>query len=228
MTRREVLIAPVDLGLLWALSRSGSLTEACRTVGLSRDRGVYRLRRLRRAVGAPVVRSERGGAAHGLTRLTAAGRALLERRPGDSLARPGRSGGREPGATLEGRWEAGDPPTVRLAHGPTLRVAFAARAGETVQVHVDPEAVLLAAARFPTSARNVLPASVVGVRAPPRADDDSPRWVDLRVGGHRLVASVTASAVRALRLARGRRVFAYVKATALRRRDPPTRGPLRS
>lgn len=228
MTHREVLIAPVDLGLLWALSRSGSLTEACHTVGLSRDRGVYRLRRLRRAAGTAIVRSERGGAVHGVTKLTAAGRALLERRPGDAVDGPRGPPGEEAGATLSGSWRAGDPPTVRLPRGPTLRVAFSARSGEKVQVHVDPEAVLLAAGRFPTSARNVLPASVVGVRPVDPDDAESPRWVELRVGAHRLVASVTLAAVRALRLARGRRVYAYVKATAVRRRDPPTRGSLRS
>ena len=66
--------------------------------------------------------------------------------------------------------------------------------------------------------------TVTGIRPSRRGDAEAPRWVDLRVGRHRLVASVTPAAVRALPIARGRRVYLYVTATAVRRRDAPTPG----
>ena len=226
MRRREVLLAPVDLELLSLLSRETTLVDACRSVGITHDRGTYRLRRLARALGRPVTRSVRGGDRHGTTRLTDAGRRLVEGPPGTAVG-PGTSTARSSRPWLEGRYRAGPSPTVALPGGPTLAVAFRADDEETVRFAWPPESVLVATGRFRTSARNVLPGTVVGVRRRGPGTGAAQRHLDVRVGARVLPVAITESAIQALRLTAGRRVYLYVKATALRRADRPRRRPTR-
>lgn len=230
MSRREVVLAPVDVDLLAAVGRGLSLAEACRQLGVSRDRGTYRVRRMSKATGSAVVGSRRGGVAHGVTMLTPAGRALLRQGAGASV--PGTS---EPGgapAVLHGTWSAGPPVQIRVAGGLELAVAFVAEEGENVRVGLDPESVLVALGRFPTSARNVLDGVVVRVARTGPGTGTISRIVEVRVGRSVIRASVTDGAIANLGLRRGRRVVLYLKATALRRLDrprrPATRGSLRS
>ncbi|MCI4346300.1 MAG: hypothetical protein L3K07_06055, partial [Thermoplasmata archaeon] len=157
--------------------------EACRRAGLTRDRGVYRLRRLTEGFGRPVVRARRGGLGHGHSTLTPFGRSLLSR----SLraAPPSRKANR-----LAGSFQAGLPARIRVAGGAELIVAFRAREGERVHVSFEPEAILLARHRFPSSARNVLAASVRGFRT------SSPEELEvvLAVGALRVRAAITPAA----------------------------------
>ncbi len=222
MSRRPSPVSDVDVALLKEVGRRASVVAAARALGISRDRAVYRLRRLARAFGGPVVVAERGGTRHGETRLTALGDRvahggfeaieLLAARPAERETHPN---------LLTGTYRAGPPPSVdvgRLA----LRVAFSATDGARVSLLLDPEAVLVARGRFPSSARNVLP-GVVERNAPGPGPEE--RTAIVRVGDARLRVALTPETVERLGLARGRRVFLYVKATALRRvARPSSRG----
>ena len=220
MTRPAALLTPVDLDLLAAIDREGSLVAACARLGISRDTGVYRLRRMQQALGRPVVVAMRGGGRHGVTRLTPAGRSLLGGPPGGQVKRDPRT--RSPFETnrWRGRWGGAPSPHVRL--GPRLKfyVDFRAEEGEEVVVGLDPEAVLLAKARFVSSARNVLGGTVRQVHSTGPGTGSDRRLVEIRVGGTPFVAAVTDVSVRRLRLVRGARVVLYIKATALKRREP--------
>jgi molybdate transport repressor ModE-like protein/molybdopterin-binding protein len=214
MVRPDV-ITSTDVALLRALARERSLVGASRRVGISRDRAVYRIARLRRAFGEPVVRAARGGAGHGGTVLTALG---------DRLARGGYAsldllGGRPVpvlGApnVLRGVYRGGPVPAVETGGGLRLRVAFPADDGAPVAVVLDPEAVVVARRRFPSSARNVLRGVVQGLR---RGRADLGLTLLVRCAGDRLRVAVTDEPVRQLRLRRGTPVWLYVKATAVRR-----------
>ncbi len=225
MTARPGLVTAADLALLESLARERSVVAASRRVGISRDRAVYRLSRLRRAFGGPVVVGARGGRRFGGSWLTPLGDRivregfdsveLLRARP---LARPSRPN------LLTGVFRRDPAAAVVVAPGLALRVPFAAEDAEPVAVRLDPESILVARGRFPSSARNVLPAVVEAVRPGPGAHG---RTVVARVGPLRLRASVTDETVAELRLTPRARVFLYVKATALRRAGPPatpTRG----
>jgi molybdate transport system regulatory protein len=206
-----------------------SLVAASRHIGISRDRAVYRVERLERAFGAPVVRSVRGGSGHGRTRLTALGDRivrggfdsveLLDARPVTPLSAPN---------LLHGVYRAGPSPEVQVARSLRLRVAFPADDGEAVSVLLDPEAVLVARKRFDSSARNVVEGRVESIRVEPGQLGIT---LVVRCGGTRLRVAMTNEPVRALGLRPGAAVFLYVKATALRRvgerpSDRPRRAPL--
>ncbi|HYK93929.1 MAG TPA: TOBE domain-containing protein [Thermoplasmata archaeon] len=235
MTGRSVLLTSTDLELLAAVARTGSVAAASRAVGMSRDRGTYRLGRLPRLAGGAVVVASRGGDRRGGTRLTARGWGLL-RRAADALGVAPAGAGSAPARAnrLHGVWRAHPQPRVELADGTELAVSFSADDGEPVTVAIDPESILLARRRFPTSARNVIPARVRRVRWLRSSEGVAPRRVELEVGGGRMDASVTEPAVRELQLRAGARVYLYLKATAIRRlagpprRAVPTRGRPRS
>lgn len=104
-------------------------------------------------------------------------------------------------------------PKGRLA----ARLWGTVRARERVSVEIRPEEVLLCA-EHPglVSARNVLPGRVRALRPVPGG-------VYVTINSlPRLVAMVTRSALRDLKLARGRPVYAVVKASAVRVRDTAT------
>lgn len=230
MTERPRIVTATDVALLRTLVRAPSVVAASRTVGLSRDQANYRLARLEAAFGGPVVESRRGGRGHGTTRLTPLGDRivrqgfdsveLLDARPVAPLPRPN---------LLRGVYHRDPAPEVLLGPGVRLRVAFPADEGETVSVLVDPESILVARRKFPSSARNVLRGTIEAVR-PGR---NPLGWtLIVRTGPARLRVAVTEEPVHQLGLAPGARVWLYVKATALRRvgRAPsaPTRGSPRS
>jgi molybdate transport system regulatory protein len=219
--RRRDVVSSTDVALLRALGRERSVVRASRRAGISRDRAVYRLGRLARAFGGPVVSSVRGGAGHGGTSLTVLGDKivrgglgsldLLDARPAEPLAAPN---------ILRGTYRRAPAPEVRLGRGLRLRVAFDADDGAAVAVALDPEAVVLARRRFPSSARNVVRGRVESVR-PVRGPGDLTATV--RAGPQRLRVALTDAAVRELGVRRGAAVWLYVKATALRRLDPAGR-----
>ena len=217
MTERPAPVTELDLALLRALTTAPTLVAACRRLGITRDRGMYRLARLARIAGAPAVASEHGGRFGGGSRLTAKGRALLRRGADAFLLAPTVRSGAHEGGALRGTYHARPDPSVVLPRGLTLHVAFDAHEGEPVVVAVDPEAVLLAPRAFASSARNRFVGEVLGLRRRAR----STREVTVAVRGHQFRAAVTNESVRALRLTRGRRVVLYVKATAVRRLPGP-------
>jgi molybdate transport repressor ModE-like protein/molybdopterin-binding protein len=223
-TRR---VTDLDVALLRSLEVERSVVAASRSVGISRDRATYRLARLREAFGGPVVHSERGGRSHGGTHLTPLGDRIVRggfdtvelldaRLPSTRLSRPN---------LLRGIYHASPAPQVDLGHGLRLRVAFRADEGEAVHLLLDPESVLVARGRFPSSARNLLRAVVERTVRPPGALGTTLR---VRVGHHRLRVAVTDEPIRQLHLRAGAHVWLYVKATAVRRvagpAPPPGRG----
>jgi len=214
MTALARTITDTDVALLRTLAREHSVVAASRSIGISRDRAVYRLARLGVAFGGPVVTSVRGGTHHGGTRLTALGDRIV-RRGFDSVelfdARP--LAPRAPSNHVRGVYHRLPEPQVDLGRGVRLRVAFAAGEGEPVTVVLDPESILIARANFPSSARNVLRATVEGVH--PGVGPAGSSLV-ARVGAFRVHVAVTAESVRAMHLSKGARVWLYVKATALR------------
>jgi molybdopterin-binding protein len=209
-SEREVWVTPLDVRLLSELARTQNLVRACRVLGIGRDRGVYRLRRLSRASGVPLARTAKGGPSGGATHLTALGRALAARGPGP-LAR--KAGAPPAGVTrIRGRWHARPYPHLTVGRGWRLWVSFEAEEGEAVAVTLEPESVLLARRRLPTSARNVIPARIDSVGPP----DGSTVEIVARTGGTRIRSRITPQALADLRLRPGVPVFLYVKATALR------------
>ena len=219
MTERASRVTDTDLALLRAIGRSRSVVAASRETGISRDRAVYRLGRLARAFGGPMVESRRGGAAYGGTALTPLGDRvlrggfdaveLIQARPVADAPRPN---------LLRGVYVAGPPSSVEIAPSVRLRVAFDAPDGARVRVLLDPEAIVVARHRFASSARNVLAGTVTGIARGPGGRAVTLR---VRVASVELRASVTEEPIRQLRLRRGARVVLYVKATALRRVSEP-------
>ncbi|MGI0131545.1 MAG: TOBE domain-containing protein [Thermoplasmata archaeon] len=231
MRREDPILAPVDVGLLDLLSREPNLVAACTRLGIRRDRGVYRLRRIERLVGRPAVVSTRGGPACGTTRLTPLGRRLLARGVASPLGARAAPDRRPPANAWRGTWHGAPAPNVEVGAGLHWTVDFLAREGERVDVTLAPEAVLLARDVIATSARNVLRGRVEHVRSTGPGTGGDRRIVVVRVGRARVRAAVTDRSVKVLGLERGRPVVLYVKATALHRRDgrrprrrPPTRG----
>lgn len=198
---REVELQRVDRALLAALAVSPSLAEASRRAGIRRDRAVYRIRRLERGLRRPVVRTRRGGQGHGRTVLTTFGLALARR----GAAPKGRTN------RFSGTYLSGPAPRIRLRGGRELAVAFRTQPGAAIEVTISPEAILIARKRFASSARNVLEARVAGRLRP----EGGVPLLPLTAGGLRVRAGITPEAVRQLGLRRGRRVFVYLKATAV-------------
>lgn len=225
MTAHSHVVTVTDVALLRALARERSVVAASRTLGMSRDRAVYRLRRLERAFGGPVVDSERGGATHGGTRLTELGDRiirqgfdsieLLESQP---VQPPSRSN------LLRGIYRKSPSPGVTIDPDLGLSVSFVAEDGEAVAMLLDPESIVVARRPFPSSARNSIPATVERVE---EVEGSPSVTVHVRSGSVRLQIAVTPESVRLLRLRSGARVVLLVKATALRRVGTPGAGLIR-
>jgi molybdate transport repressor ModE-like protein/molybdopterin-binding protein len=226
LTRRPPRVTDTDIALLRNLAQDRSVVAASRRAGISRDRATYRIARLERAFGGPVVTSVRGGRGHGETRLTPLGDRIV-RQGFDTVELLNARPVTPPSISnlLRGVYHGDPAPEVTLGRGVRLRVAFPAEDGEPVSVVLDPESILVARGRFASSARNVLPATIERVRA---GADPLRRTLVVRVGPVRLRVSVTEEPVHQMRLAPGARVWLYVKATAVRRvglaRGTPTRG----
>jgi molybdate transport repressor ModE-like protein/molybdopterin-binding protein len=215
MPAREFVVTPLDISLLAAVDRVGSVVAAARSVGVSRDRAVYRIARLRERAGGAVVTTRRGGAAGGRTGLTARGRAVLE---GGAEAAAWPEGGRPPRhQNLTGVYRTDPEPRLFASDGFSAAVAFVARDGERLTVTLDPEAIVVALGTTRSSARNSWPGVVEKVRTPAGDGPAGRRELSVRVGRHSLTVAVTERSVRALGLKPGRRVTLLAKATALRR-----------
>jgi molybdate transport system regulatory protein len=217
---RPRVVTDTDIALLRSLARLPSVVAASRNVGISRDRAVYRIAQLERAFGGAIVSSERGGTTHGGTRLTPLGDRIV-RRGFDSVelldARP--VSPPLPSNRIRGTYHGAPTPQIILGRDVRLRVAFKAEEGEPVTVMVDPESILVAGDRFPSSARNVIPAIVQKVV---RGATPSASTLLALAGSTRIRVAVTEESVRELRLAPGAPLWLYVKATALRRVGPPS------
>ncbi len=201
--RDDRWVTPLDRRLLGRLAKEPNAASAARALGVGRDRVVYRLARLGRLYGAPVVEAVRGGPGYGGSRLTRLGRSLL--RAGSGLP---------PAANRwSGVYRGGPSPRVALSPSGELAVAFRAPDGARVDVGVDPEAFVVGRRKVSLSARNVLEGTVEGVRT--KGDGTSV----LRVLWARrpVRVALTEGSVRRLRLAVGARVYLYVKAVAVRR-----------
>lgn len=215
MRSKARTVSATDVDLLRVLAEVGSVVAASRRVGVTRDSANYRLARLAIAFGGPVVASVRGGSGHGATRLTPLGERIARRgfdavqvlgaRPIAPLATPN---------VVGGVFRPTPAPCIELRDGRRLRVTFRADPGEAVEAVVDPETILLALRPFPSSARNVLPGTVE--RAAGRGDSRE-RHVLVRVGSERFRVAVTGETVRQLQLRAGRRVWLFLKATAIHR-----------
>jgi molybdate transport repressor ModE-like protein len=203
----ERWLAPVDVRLLGELAHEPNLVHAARTLGVGRDRAVYRLKRLERLFGRPVAVGQRGGPNPGATHLTPLGRRLLRAATGI-----------HPGANLwTGTYRAGPPPTVVFGPGALLEVSFHARDGNPVTVEVDPEGFVVARRPVTLSARNVLRIVVERVRVHP---DDTATLV-ARWGDRPVRVALTLGSVRRLGLTPGTRAYLYAKAVAVRRAPSP-------
>ena len=96
-----------------------------------------------------------------------------------------------------------------------VHTAIASRAiGLVRRVGIEPEAVVVARERFPSSARNVLRGRIESVHGP----DGMRALLRVRVGrGLRLDVAVTPGSLAELGLTPGTSVFLYLKATAVLR-----------
>jgi molybdopterin-binding protein/molybdate transport repressor ModE-like protein len=201
--RDDRWVTPLDRRLLRRLAAEPSAARAARALGVGRDRVVYRLARLRRLYGAPVVEAARGGPGTGGSRLTRLGRSLLR----------ASSGLRPPGNRWSGVYRGRPSPRVALSPSAELAVAFRAPDGARVDVGIDPEAFVVGRHKVALSARNVLEGTVATVR---RKGDGT---ATLRVLWARrpVRVALTGGSVERLRLAPGVRVYLYLKAVAVRR-----------
>ena len=201
--RTERWLTPLDVRLLRRLAVQPNLVRAARSLGIGRDRAVYRLARLRRLFGGPLAAAHRGGSHHGTTRLTTLGRRLLDR-----------AGGHARGTNrFRGVFALRPSPRVRLGPAAELEVGFRCRDGAPVTVEVDPDAFVVARHHFPLSARNALDATVDRVR-PHR---DGTAELRARWAGRRVRVALTATSATRLGLAPGRRAVLYVKVVSVRR-----------
>ncbi|MFZ0699956.1 MAG: TOBE domain-containing protein [Thermoplasmata archaeon] len=210
----ERWLTPMDVRLLARLSTTPNVVRASRSLGIPRDRAVYRLARLHRLYGAPVVRARRGGSTPGETQLTALGRRLL---------RDAREDRAEPHFNrFSGVYRAGRSPKVDLGEGRELEVGFRGREGAPVEVAIDPSSIVIARRPAELSARNALAATVDSTH------EHNAQSAELRALWRGLVVRVgiTPGSIRRLALVPGARVYLYVKAVSVRR--VATRGSPRS
>ena len=211
--------------LLREIKRRGSLRAAAHDLGMDPANALRSIRSAEAAFGTALVRGQTGGRSGGRTTLTRRGSTIAHRPvdaafPSSTRWRCHLTGPPRPRAPLvvtvpDARVQA------LVASGPRLgasqRHAYAS--GDLLELEIPSSAVTLVEftrKRARSSARNLWPGQVIRVSG---AGAWGIRRVDLRVGSARLIAAVTASAVRDLELARGSAVLLQVKATALHLRE---------
>lgn len=210
----ERWLTPIDVRLLACLSTTPNVVRASRALGIPRDRAVYRLARLRRLYGGPMVSAHRGGTTPGESRLTALGRRLLREASDDRTDSQTNC--------FTGIYRAGRSPKVDLGEGRLLEVSFGGRDGGPVTVTVDPGSIVVARRPAELSARNALHATVRSTHA------YGAQRAELRAvwSGRVIRVGITPGSIRRLALVPGARVYLYVKAVSVRR--VATRGSPRS
>jgi molybdate transport repressor ModE-like protein/molybdopterin-binding protein len=218
MTRRPAPVTATDVAILRSVAQQHSVVAAARSLGIPRDRATYRLQRLARAFGGPVVSADRGGRTHGRTVLTSLGHHIVRSGP-------------EAVEVLEGRpvvpWDRPNllrgiyyrRPSARVDVGApqSLRVTFEGTEEEPVGIVLEPEAIVLARSEFVSSARNVLRGEVLNLGALSGQGPRRATYVRVRWGPWRLKVAITPESIRTLELRRGSPVWLYIKATAIRR-----------
>ncbi len=198
----EGWLAPVDVRLLRELAREPNVVRASRALGITRDRAVYRLRRLSALYGGPVSRGHRGRTGPGSTELTPLGRRLLRRASG---LRPGSN-------RWTGTFTAHPSPLVVVGPRASLEVAFWRREGASVTVEIDPEAFVVAPHRVRLSARNALAVRIERITSHP----DDTALLHARWQGRPVRVALTIGSVARLGLKVGGRAYLYAKAVAVR------------
>lgn len=73
-----IAIGPGKISLLEAISATGSISAAAKSLGMSYRRAWMLLDEMNRAMREPVIDSARGGALHGGSQITDVGRQLIE------------------------------------------------------------------------------------------------------------------------------------------------------
>jgi len=216
--------------LLREVERTGSLRAAARHIGMDPGNGLRLIRSAEAVLGAALVRGKTGGPRGGHTRLTARGTRIARKRvhrdpPSTTRWRCRLVGSVLPRApVLVAVPDAGVQVLVASAPGPRRSQGPSRIPGDEFELEIPPSAVTLGklgGRKARTSARNLWTARVIRVG---REGRWGIRRIDLKVGAATLVAAVTDSAIRELRLERGSTVLAQVKATALRLRTPQARG----
>jgi molybdate transport system regulatory protein len=214
-----------DATLLRAVDDSGSVAGAAADLGRSRARALSRIETLEEAFGTLVER-RRGGSGGGGSRLTAAGRDLLDRY--DRLTAVLAATASVPETVLAGTvasvdGELADVDTaigsVRGLHGGTPSTSDARErvdVGDAVQVRIGADAVTIykgddGVDPDATSARNRLRGEVVAIDA-----GETVSTVRIAVDDVRFTVLVTAGSAQRLALAPGDEVAIRWKATATR------------
>jgi molybdate transport system regulatory protein len=76
---KDIAVGPGKIDLLEAIAKTGSITSAARTLGMSYRRAWLLVDTMNRCFKEPVVEAEAGGKRGGGTRLTAVGAEVLQR-----------------------------------------------------------------------------------------------------------------------------------------------------
>jgi len=216
--------------LLREVARTGSLRAAARHLGMDPGNGLRLIRSAEAVLGAALVRGKTGGPRGGHTTLTPRGTKIAGKRvhrdpPSTTRWRCHLVGSLLPRApVLVAVPDAGVRVLVASAPGPRRSQGPGHIPGDEFELEIPPSAVTLGklgGREARTSARNLWTARVIRVG---REGRWGIRRIDLKVGAATLVAAVTDSAIRELRLERGSTVLAQVKATALRLRTLQAQG----
>jgi len=216
--------------LLREVERTGSLRAAARHIGMDPGNGLRLIRSAEGVLGAALVRGKTGGRRGGQTTLTTRGTRIARKRvhrdpPSATRWRCHLVGSVLPRApVLVAVPDAGVQVLVASAPEPGRSQGPRPIPGDEFELEIPPSAVTLGklgGRKARTSARNLWTARVIRVG---REGRWGIRRIDLKVGAAALVAAVTDSAIRDLRLESGSTVLAQVKATALRLRKPEVRG----
>lgn len=229
LTRRQAL-------LLLSIARTGSISAAARDLNVSYKTAWEHISRLNSESRVPLVERAAGGVRGGGTRVTPAGRTLLDKffaleqehsafikkLSDDTPGRPGAPLLNQYPATIEALTSLGDRLEAQLRLSPallltavlplTLAQAMAIRENHPVRVWIPPEDVLLTTSQnVSTSARNTLKCKVTFID---RLGLQSRIMLDLG-GGLSMGALVTRASEVRLRIAVGTRLSALFKASAV-------------